>query len=296
MHAPRRKKCAFTLVELLVVIGIIALLISILLPSLSRAREAAARTKCAANLHSIGLAMLMYCNDNKGYFTAGARGFPLASEDFIYWEQPGPQYWGVADPTGASDTGYTGINQQRTLDNGALVKYMGKHFNPNNWICPSDNTTVRFRGPPAYNYSYSMNTFLVNNLLVCEPEKYAWNGNQIMKLTRVRHPTNCVLMLEESFQTIDDGYMSSVGLGYSLGAQLVNGQYVYPGDSGTNWMAVYHDHSVHHPDELLLPSETAGGIPNPGGRGNAVFVDGHVDYVTRLFVHSPQLRHWDPTF
>jgi prepilin-type N-terminal cleavage/methylation domain-containing protein len=64
----RRKQNGFTLVELLVVIGIIALLIGILLPALNRARGAARTIKSAANLRSIGQGMAIYLAENKGVY------------------------------------------------------------------------------------------------------------------------------------------------------------------------------------------------------------------------------------
>ncbi len=83
-----RSRRAFTLVELLVVIGIIAVLISILLPALNRAREQAKTTQCMANLKQIANGFVMYANDNRGYI-------------------PGPitAWWSATVPPGQSITG-----------------------------------------------------------------------------------------------------------------------------------------------------------------------------------------------
>ena len=80
----RNARNAFTLVELLVVIGIIALLISILLPALNKVRASAQSLACQSNMRQLGVAQVMYQNDHAGYFAPFARSDSLLN----YWASP----------------------------------------------------------------------------------------------------------------------------------------------------------------------------------------------------------------
>src|SRR3954463_10528053 len=78
-HAPRRRPQAFTLVELLVVIGIIAMLIAILMPALGKARRQARTAQCSSNQRQLGVAYQMYLSSFKN------RGFPYAQTYDLFW-------------------------------------------------------------------------------------------------------------------------------------------------------------------------------------------------------------------
>ena len=74
-------KRGFTLVELLVVIGIIAVLISVLLPALNKARQQSNFVNCQSNLRQMGQALYIYAHDNKGLLPYGGIDRPKSWED-----------------------------------------------------------------------------------------------------------------------------------------------------------------------------------------------------------------------
>lgn len=184
-HPPR----GFTLVELLVVIGIIALLISILLPALSKAKTAAAGAACASNLRQIGMALSLYATDNKGFLPRPAsRGMGWKYDDWIFWRTA------AAATTPLSDD----------LNRSPIAKYLGIVVTGAAKTAPSDKLQTLLRCPAdgnapgrEYPYSYTMNAWFG-----CTPPTAAtgtpnYDGDRRYKLAQVKRSSEKMLLGEE---------------------------------------------------------------------------------------------------
>lgn len=141
-HLSHIRRRGFTLVELLVVIGIIALLISILLPALQKAKEAANRTACLSNQRQVVTAWMMYCDDWKDVMVNGHPDrYNPAGGYYIPW------VCGTGIPPGANPA--TNGNAETAAKNGALYKYLK---NPKVYHCAADED--------GHYVSYSINWYL----------------------------------------------------------------------------------------------------------------------------------------
>ena len=257
-RAVLRGRAAFSLVELLVAIGIIAVLLALLLPLLGAARESARRAACLGNLRQIGLALGAYADDNRGFLPYSGNYGEVHAEDWFWWQ-----------PTRARDCGRHGIGPYLRLS----------PFHPAVMRCPSDDTSYRpvTHTPEKYHFSYVMNWLIASG----GPDRgrYGTNvdvdGPATNKLARVRRASVKVLAYEEEAQTIDD----ATGV-----------TWVPPGvDAGLNPLAIRH--WAHR--RAARPPQQPEEVPVPDGRGNAIFCDGHGEFIRRDELHSRE--HATPT-
>lgn len=193
------RRNGFTLVELLVVIGIIALLISILLPALNRARESAKTVQCLSNLRQIGLAIATYVNQNQGFippYYINANGVTNLPQGHIYWFQllMDSNLLGTPDEYGQK------FDQVFVCPN---------HDHVGDLLPASLQSMERYMRGYWGLINYGINTSLFLN-------QTNWNGGPDIptgvKISQVRHPSETVMVCESN----------------NMASQFKTAYYVYP--------------------------------------------------------------------
>jgi prepilin-type N-terminal cleavage/methylation domain-containing protein len=289
----RKRKGGFTLVELLVVIGIIAVLIAILLPALNRAREKGRQAQCLSNVRQIAMAFFMYTNENKGWFPApGVWGNGLGSQAATFT----PTWYGRSE-----DWIAWRLKQPDDPLEGAIVPYLNS-TNPAVMRCPSDelNRTeidTGFGGP--FVYSYNMNSYLSfgavyhpasaaatqtpdpavnttgwNNIRAANRWGVAW------KIQQVKNSSDKVIVYEVDERFLKDGRAQMQNPPVGNGNQV----------NYLSMVAIRHDMKRVDPDNKVVGpnklEDPTNGNNNVDRRGNCGFVDGHADFVSRREAHS----------
>jgi prepilin-type N-terminal cleavage/methylation domain-containing protein/prepilin-type processing-associated H-X9-DG protein len=162
----------FTLVELLVVIGIMAVLISILLPALNIALDNANRIACASNLKQVGAGIAVYLSDNKGTLPYPPRVTPDPA-DAVWWQ-----------PDRIQDIDKNGLGPCLRLTPSRLQMFR----------CPSDEQARNRENAGRFPFTYTFNSNMNGN-----------GPNPVKKLSQIKDPAAKIFVYEENGVSIDDG-------------------------------------------------------------------------------------------
>ena len=187
MMSARRKGnlTGFTLIELLVVIGIIGVLISMLLPSLRKAREAAINVQCASNLRQVGMGLFAYLNDSKG--AVFWRGEDLGRDGMDWYAYGGRE-------TGNTYTGPQGNFFNQWVPR-PLNRYVGRGLEV--FHCPKDDMpSIWAQGWTCFEWVGTSYQFNANGCPFTPSQPGVDEGLAGVKLSSVKESTLKIVFLD----------------------------------------------------------------------------------------------------
>jgi len=279
-----RKVRAFTLVELLVVIGIIALLISILLPALANARRSANSVKCLSNLRQVGQAYLLYSGEYKGVIPVTRQDNP----DPATGSPTSQYYW--------TDMIVSYISRLNGTTTSTNVQDLDEARKTIIWGCTEwDGRIDLSYSTGRYYPGYAMNLhpyFTPGNTTVQKAETACrWGGvyeGHYYKLSGVRYSAERI-MVADSQLWILDARQSTSGGAAALPGQPTD---VVVNNAGKTGQAGLMDLDFYR--HVKRPTPTGAFYKTGKIACNAVYFDGHADTITSLeqgyrgiFIQSP---------